>query len=180
MEQLKMMKEQLISIVQGQLSHPDTVDTKELGEAVDMIKDLAEASYYCAITKAMEEGQESEQDKYYTNYNDYNRGKMYYGGSQTPSYYGSRSNPVYYTPREYEYNPIPMMSQDPREGRSRLSRRMYMESKEMHKDMNTQIQELEKYIRDLGDDITEMIANATPEEKEILRQKIATLSNKIK
>ena len=55
MEQLKAMKEQLTSIVQGQLAHIDSVDTKELGEAVDMIKDLAEAIYYCRITEAMDE-----------------------------------------------------------------------------------------------------------------------------
>ena len=27
------------------------VDTKELGEAIDMIKDLEEAIYYCTVTK---------------------------------------------------------------------------------------------------------------------------------
>ena len=37
MERLKSMKETLVNCVQGQLSHLDTVDTKELGEAVDMI-----------------------------------------------------------------------------------------------------------------------------------------------
>lgn len=57
---------------------------------------------------------------------------------------------------------------------------MYMESKEMHKDQGTQMKELEKYIQDLGEDITEMISNATPEEKQLLQQKIATLSTKIK
>jgi len=33
------------------------VDTHELGEVIDMIKDLEEALYYCSITKAMEESQ---------------------------------------------------------------------------------------------------------------------------
>ena len=36
MEQLKSMKHQLTSIVQEQLSNTQNVDTKELGEAVDM------------------------------------------------------------------------------------------------------------------------------------------------
>ena len=58
MEQLKQMKEMLTGCVQGQLTHLDTVDAKELGEAVDMIKDLSEAIYYCTITKAMEEKEE--------------------------------------------------------------------------------------------------------------------------
>lgn len=201
MEQLKNMKEQLTSLVQGQLANVQNVDTKELGEVIDMIKDLAEAAYYCSITDAMEKGstERSNNTYYYTiPYDDYNRGKMYYGGdqggnssgqgmsgSQSSRYYtpSRRMNPVYYTPdmyREYEYMPESMVPHDPREGRARQSRRMYMESKEMHKDAGTQMRELEKYIQDLGEDITEMIQNASPEEKQILQQKIATLSTKIK
>lgn len=34
MEQLKTMKEMLVGCVQGQLTHLDTVDAKELGEAI--------------------------------------------------------------------------------------------------------------------------------------------------
>jgi hypothetical protein len=49
-EVLKTMKEQLTSCVQGQLVAISKVDARELGEAVDMIKDLAEAIYYCTIT----------------------------------------------------------------------------------------------------------------------------------
>ena len=44
MERLKAMKENLMNSVQAQISgNLDCVDAKELGEAVDMIKDLAEA-----------------------------------------------------------------------------------------------------------------------------------------
>lgn len=35
------------------------VNTAELGEAIDMLKDLAEAKYYCSIVAAMEEETES-------------------------------------------------------------------------------------------------------------------------
>lgn len=209
MDQLKSMKEQLISVVQSQLGHLDSVDAKELGEVVDMIKDLSEACYYCSITEAMEEGQEKGGNTYYYTmpYDDYNRGRMYYSGGQgngnsghdsrgnssSNSYYGrgqgsryytqpGRMNPIYYSPdfREYEWEDDRYIQRDPREGRARESRRMYMESKEMHKDSATQMKELENYIHDLSDDITEMIANATPEEKQVLQQKIATLSTKIK
>lgn len=58
-DSLKMMKEQLMSCVQGQLGDISKVDAHELGEAVDMIKDLAEAIYYCTITQAMEKGDEA-------------------------------------------------------------------------------------------------------------------------
>mgnify|MGYP003301599559 CR=1 FL=1 len=54
MERLKHMKETLTCLIENQMSHLDQVDTKELGEAIDMIKDLEEAIYYCTITEAME------------------------------------------------------------------------------------------------------------------------------
>ena len=53
MDQLVQMKEMLTSAVQGQMTHLESVDVKELGEAIDMIKDLSEAIYYCTITEAM-------------------------------------------------------------------------------------------------------------------------------
>ena len=55
MERLKTMKESLMSCVQSQMGNLHNVDAKELGEAVDMIKDLEEAIYYATITKAMED-----------------------------------------------------------------------------------------------------------------------------
>lgn len=48
MERLKHMEE----VLMGQLSH---LDTEELGQAIDMIKDLEQAKYYCSIVKAMQE-----------------------------------------------------------------------------------------------------------------------------
>lgn len=77
MERLKSMKETLVGTIQGQLGHLDQVDAKELGEVVDMVKDLEEAIYYCTITKAMEEKDQKETHHYYTPYIDpyhyYNR-----------------------------------------------------------------------------------------------------------
>lgn len=198
MEQLKAMKEQLTSIVQGQLAHTDSVDTKELGEAVDMIKDLAEAIYYCSITEAMDENKDKGNTYYYTTYRPdmmtrydeiFDPNRMFYGGQESSNSSGGsrmyrtgrRINPVYYQPdyREYDYSEQLMPDHDPREGRARKSRRMYIESKELHKDSATQMKELEKYIQDLSKDVTEMIEHATPEEKQLLQQKIMTLSTKI-
>lgn len=56
MKRLHHMKESLMAEVQAQMNHLECVNTKELGEAIDMIKDLSEAIYYCTITEAMEEG----------------------------------------------------------------------------------------------------------------------------
>lgn len=50
------MKEQLITTMKSHLNgNIESVDTKEAGEVVDMIKDLAEAEYYCQIIDAMNE-----------------------------------------------------------------------------------------------------------------------------
>ena len=72
-ERMKMMKETLMNCVQGQLGDLSSVDAKELGEAVDMIKDFSEAIYYCTITESMEKT-DKEKEKYYpTDYNRYYR-----------------------------------------------------------------------------------------------------------
>ena len=57
------MKKCLMASVQSQMNDLKNVDTKELGEAIDMIKDLSEAIYYCTVTEAME-GKDKE--RYYT------------------------------------------------------------------------------------------------------------------
>ena len=195
-EALKTMKEQLMSCVQGQLGDISKVDAHELGQAVDMIKDLAEAIYYCTITDSMEKGEEASKRQgetninYYTTppynkmYPDYYRdaertgGYMYYpggssGGSSSGGSGGGNGRVSYYTemPR--------MMERDPRQGRSPMRRRMYMEGKEMHSDPNSQLHELEAYLQELSSDITEMIKDASPEEKATLHQKMTTLANKI-
>ena len=78
-KRIEHMLESLTSCVEDQLIHLESVDTKELGEAIDMIKDLEEAMYYCVITKAMEE--KDEHKSYYPIYMrdmDRNYGRIYY------------------------------------------------------------------------------------------------------
>lgn len=158
-EVLKTMKDQITSCVQAQLSDISKVDTHELGEAVDMIKDLAEAIYYCTISDSMEKSEEKSK-----------------GGETNINYYttpGGGRGINYYTqvPRD--------MMRDPREGKSYIRRRMYMEGKETHNDPTSQLQELEIYLQELSSDITEMIRDASPEERAMLHQKMTTLANKI-
>ena len=73
----------------------------------------------------------------------------------------------------------PMMIRDSREGRSPIVRKNHMESKELHHDKATQMKELEDYMKELSADITEMIADASPEEKIVLKQKMSMLMDKI-
>lgn len=73
---------------------------------------------------------------------------------------------------------------DSREGRSGMSRRAYMETKELHSDNSIEskqakMKDLEKYMGELSSDLTEMIAGASNEEKTMLKTKLQTLTQKI-
>lgn len=182
MKRLCHMKETLMACVEAQMAHLDQVDTKELGEAIDMIKDLEEAIYYCTITKAMKEDDEEEkkmphQQQMYNNGG--NGGSNYY----TPMYYPPMYNDGQTHAMNNWSNDNMRMGQhqmkDHREGKSPMHRRMYMEGKQ-HNDPQKQMKELEDYMHELTEDIMEMIEDASPEEKQLLRQKITTLSTKIK
>ena len=103
-------------------------------------------------------------------------GYMYYptsGDSQGNGGHMGGNNVSYYTEMPN------MMRRDPREGRSPMRRRMYMEGKEMHNDPSSQLHELEAYLQELSTDITEMVKDASPEERATLRQKMTTLASKI-
>lgn len=158
MEDLKQIKKCLVAQVMGQMGNLQECDAKELGEVVDMIKDMEEAMYYCTIVKAMEEGKE-EEPKWYTE----------------PIRY-SNSEPRYYTnPRYYTEDWRQPMWRDEREGRSPMQRKMYMEAT----NQTDKMKELEKYIRELTEDLMDMIKDASPEEREMLQRKISTLATKI-
>jgi hypothetical protein len=232
----------------------EAIDTKELGEVVDMVKDLSEAEYYSRISKAMEEaekedeeeakhimkkmkeeyGEEEGERRFYDDYRykrsgrfapkgrgsymprrgydeppyyhmmpneaeyyrdmDRMNGKMYYsGGGQSSSgnSSGQSGNMSGNSTRGYSDGYSDGLrdgsrnnQRDGREGRSGQSRRSYMETKEMHKsnsseDKQHKMKELEKYMGELSGDITEMISDATPEEKALLKQKMQMLMQKI-
>ena len=57
-ETLKTMKHMLIEATYEQVKNLECANYKELGEAIDMIKDIEETLYYCAVIEAMESGEE--------------------------------------------------------------------------------------------------------------------------
>lgn len=70
--------------------------------------------------------------------------------------------------------------EDSREGKSGMSRKTYMESKQMYssdtpENKQHKMRDLETYMRELSDDVTEMISDSTPEEKTMLKTKLQTL-----
>lgn len=177
MKHLIAMKENLVRMIENEMGHLEQVDTKELGEAIDMVKDLSEAIYYCTVTEAME-SKKYDMPKEYREYRYDERkmhedtGRMYY--NSMPMTYTNNGGG---TPTSYNMNTS--MQRDYREGRSPEGRRSYMEAKEMKQPKPTQMHELEKYLHELGTDITEMIEDATPEEKSLIEKKLTGLAQKV-
>ena len=173
MEQLKNIKHTLVNQVQTQLGDLKHTNAKELGEVIDMIKDLEEAMYYCSIIKAMEESKEEKENSNNINY--YMEPKMYSDGNETRSY----------TPY-MEYAPYMMRDKDWREARlynsadrTYNSRRMYMEGKQNKSTDQQSMKDLEHYIQDLSDDLVDMVRDSSPEEKQVLSTKLQQLSSKV-
>ena len=147
MKKLCKIKDTLINLVEQQMTNPQCVNTHEMGEVIDMIKDLAETCYYVSIVEAMEDKEDNEESSRQTD-------TMYYG--------------------------IGAMNDDNKKmGHSPMKRKSYIESKERHMDQALQMRELEDYAQELTSDLLEMIQDATPEEKQLLQRKIATLATKI-
>lgn len=207
MDRLKRMKESLMNAVEGQISgHLTEVDSKELGEAVDMIKDLAEAIYYCTITEAMEGDKQKDKyekerysmyyppmryhypvEEYYDpRYRDVsyrggaNGGSGMSGSSSSSGNSGNSSGTSYNAMMPMYNDGTSYMTRDLREGKSPMRRKMYMEGKMTHRDKTKSMTELEAYMNDLASDMAEMVQDATPEEKQLLQQKISTLASKIR
>lgn len=167
MEKLHLIEETLACLLEAQLSDLEEVDAEEMGEVVDMIKDIEEAKYYCAVVKAMEEASIPE-------YFDYEKdSRMYYRDMRKPRHHEEDMNEPYYK-KELSHMPP-----DSREGRSPKTRKMYMEAKRNHQEKSVQMKELEKYMQDLASDVIEMVEDASSEERAYLSKKISALATKI-
>lgn len=70
----------------------ENVDTKEMGEVVDIIKDLCEAEYYAKISKAMDEAEYGEEYDEYGPMEDGRRGYRGQPRSKTSGRYMSRGD----------------------------------------------------------------------------------------
>lgn len=197
----------------------ENVDTEEMGEVVDIIKDLAEAEYYAKISKAMDESEYGEDYDWKGAYDEHER-KGYRGQlrdsrnrymsrrglrmgyeepmmipmdyrmdideykSMDPQYMRDMDMPnkMYYT--EPGMSRMQGTMRDTREGRSGMMRKSYMETKEMHKgntpeDKQAKVKELDAYMKELSEDVTEMITDASQEEKNVLKSKMQALLQKI-
>ena len=177
----------------------ENVDTKEMGEVADIIKDLSEAMYYRTITVAMEDSE------YGVDY-DW-EGRKGYRGQMRDSKGRYMSRRRGYMPMMHDYDwdnmqmdrdmdrehgkmyytePMTMHNDNQTHSESRYdrARRGYEESKAMHKgntaeDKQHKMKELENYMKELSTDVTDMISDMSPEEKSLMKQKMQVLMQKI-
>lgn len=180
----------------------ESVDTCEMGKVIDMIKDLAEAMYYRTLTKTMDESEDEEilkmfdrygRDKRFYDHYRYEDGRFAPKGRGT--YRRNYDEPMWHmTPEMYRdmdresygrmYYTEPTHMHDSREGKSGMSRRTYMDTRDAHKantqqDKEAKMHDLETYMRELSDDLTELIAGMIPEEKNLAKSKLSTLVSKM-
>lgn len=158
LDRIKHIEEQLIAEVEAQTSHLDCVDACELGEVINAIHHLEEAKYYHVVTGAMQDPKEYEHED-----------RRYYNKMKEP--YHETDYDIYAEKHHVPY--------DTREGRSGRVRKTYMESKEKHWSTQEKMRELEKYLQELATDVSEMIEDASPEEKNLMVNKISALAAKI-
>ena len=189
----------------------ENVNTEEMGEAVDMIKDLCEAEYKAVIVKSMKKADEEEEE--------YNKellralkdeygeegGRRHYDEYRykTTGRYAPKGKGTYVGRRGYEEPPYmhmyPERDMDREYGRMYYTeptathtsesgydraKRMYTETKEMHKantpeDKEHKMKALDGYIKELGGDITQLIGDMTAEERNLMRTKLSTLVSKL-
>ena len=186
----------------------ENVDTCEMGQVVDMIKDLNEAEYKAVIVKAMKKADEEKEEydkmllrelkeeygedagrRFYDNY-------RYSDGRFAPKGHGSYRR-GYEEPPYYHMTPEMYRDMD-RDTHSRMyytetgmnesgydrAKRTYTETKEMHRgntpeDKKAKMQELERYAKSLTEDVVEMVSDMSDEEKNLLRTKMQILMQKI-
>ena len=135
--------------------------------------------------------------EYYRDMDREDMGRMYYsggssssnassmGGQSSSGMNGASGNKGYTDSRQSDGgNYSSIMQRDGKEGRSGDARRGYMETKEMHKgnsaeDKQHKMKELENYMKELSTDVTEMIEGASSEEKNMLKNKLQVLMQKI-
>lgn len=191
----------------------DHVDTCEMGQVVDMIKDLAEAEYRATITKAMEKAKEEEEEydkillrelkeeygedtgrRFYDHYR-YADGRFapkgrgtYRRGYEEPPYW--HMTPERYHDMEYSHDMDRgngrMYYTEPTHTESRYesAKRAYTESKELHKgnepqDKEAKMRELEKYMKEMSDDLLNLMKGMSQEEMNMAKSKLSVLVSKM-
>lgn len=176
----------------------ENVDVTEMGAAIDMLKDLSCAMYHRVLTETMLESDTEEimdmfdrygGDRRYYNHYRYKNGRFAPKGHGTRR--GYEEYPYYHmTPEMYrEHEPEWYRDMDRKDGRmyyteptanseSRYDRakRMYTEAKDMHKsgtveDKQITLKEGEKFLNVFFDELNDILKEASPEMRSMVKSK---------
>ena len=112
------MIEKLANCIEPQFDMLEEIDCCELGQAVDILKDLEETLYYHTVTEAM-------------------KGEGAYGDWPETTAYNKKKD---------HHLTDDGLIHDECHGKSCMNRKAYLEAKHANKDKATQLRELEKYM----------------------------------
>ena len=198
----------------------ENVDTCEMGQVVDMIKDLNEAEYKAVIVKAMKKADEEKEEydkmllrelkeeygedagrRFYDHYR-YSDGRFapkghgsYRRGYEEPPYYHMTPemyrdmdkytrDRMYFTETGIDGRGTGMHDTKMSESNYDRAKRNYTETKEMHRantpqDKEVKMRDLEKYMKELSADITDLMSGMSQEEINMAKSKLTTLVSKM-
>lgn len=186
----------------------ENVNTEEMGEAVDMIKDLCEAEYKAVIVKSMKKADEEEEEynkellralkdeygeesgrRFYDHYRYANgrfapKGKgTYRRGYEEPPYMHMYPEAEHIRDMDRDYGKMYYTESVNESGYDR-AKRNYTEVKEMHsgttpEDKEQRMKALDKYIKTVTNEIIKIVSdNATTEEKSLIKNNMNNLMSK--
>lgn len=182
----------------------ENIDTKEMGEVAEIIKELSEAEYYAKISKAMDEAEYGEDYDYMGAYDERKgyrdqprdsrgrymrrRGRM---GYIEPMMYDERREADYMDGKMYYDGSAStdggqMASRMQRDGESESrydrARRGYEEAKNMNDNSadgkRKSMENLESYMKELSEDMTQFVGKMDANEKAMVKSKLQNLITK--
>lgn len=165
----------------------ECLDTCEFGMVIDILKDLSEALYYRSVTKAMDSLEAEDVTSvrrysvpYWHRELEHNRDmdldydRMYFSSSMPSAPRIQKANAKHYFDDAEEY------MRDSREGKAGLSRKNYVETKTLHpNDSQKKLDNLDRYMKDLAEDVVTLYEDGTNEEKTMVKAKLQTLLQKM-
>lgn len=179
----------------------ENVDTAEMSEVTDMLRDLSESMYYRVLTNSMLEADTDEimdmfdryggDRRYYDTYRYKTSGRYapkgkgsYVGrrGYEEPPYYHmtpemmKEHSPEYYRDMDKKHGIMYYTEPTHEESRYDRAKRTYTEAKEAHKsgsaeDKQITMREAEKMLNVIFDEVDEMLQDATPEMRSMVKTK---------
>lgn len=165
MRHLIEMKKKLVECAEAQMEDLCAVDTEELGAVIDMIKDLEEGIFYCIMGHHQLEKDETSKIAL--------QHCCHCDGVEDVELLEDENS---FMKKEHM---AATHDHHDWEGHSHSKRKAYLEARESKKDKIVQMKELEEYMKELSTDITDMIKDASLEERQLLEKRLQALASKV-